>query len=249
MKISVIIPFYNEINLISRAVDSVIINSSMEYKFEILICNDGILPEDFIRSHLSVHANKLTRILSNCNPKGPGGARNTGLDASSGELVAFLDADDFWFPGKVKAQFEMIQKGATFVATSYCFGNQRILINPPKYIDNSYDIFLRRGIGTSTVMICRSLCLVSRFRDIRFAQDIDFWFAIARDPLFKYFSINNCFVEYGINGSTKNKLVQLHYLLKVLMLNKIPYIIQIRVLTSYIVMGIHNHFIKFFFNK
>ena len=45
MKLSVIIPFYNELNLINRAVNSVLANSSFFDEVEIILINAGSLKE------------------------------------------------------------------------------------------------------------------------------------------------------------------------------------------------------------
>ncbi len=244
MKLSVIIPFYKELNLINRTTNSVFENSSFFDKVEIIIINDGSYNESEIRSCFSKNLNKLIIIKKNIYAKGPGGARNTGLDMSKGDIIAFLDADDFWLQGKLDAQMREIKKGATFVVTSYRFDNNKTKINPPKSIDKPEDVFLRRGIGTSTVIITKELLESHKFRDIRFGQDIDFWFALANSKKFKYAGISEIFVEYNTRGGTTNKFKQLYYLNLVLDVNKINIFLRIRVNIDYIIKGIVNFYLK-----
>ena len=244
MKLSVIIPFYNELNLINRAVNSVVINSIFFDQVEIILINDGSFEESEIRSCFKNNLNKLIKIVSNNYAKGPGGARNTGLDILKGDIIAFLDADDFWLPGKLETQMQEIKKGATFVATSYRFDNNKTIVNPASNIDKPEDVFLRRGIGTSTVILTKELLEDHKFREMRFAQDIDFWFALAKSKNFKYARISEVFVEYNTGGSTKNKWVQLFYVNKVLNLNNISIITRIRVNINYILTGLYNHYIN-----
>ena len=104
MKLSVIIPFYNELDLINRAVNSVVANSNFLIQIEIILINDGTIKEIEIRSRFSDEINKIVKIVPNNYTKGPGGARNTGLEILNGEIIAFLDADDFWLSGKLDAQ-------------------------------------------------------------------------------------------------------------------------------------------------
>ncbi len=239
-----IIPFYRELSLISRAVESVLANAGPVDEVEVLVCNDGPIAEQEIRAQLGSRANAVTIVTANQHAKGPGGARNTGLDASTGDYIAFLDADDFWLSGKVEAQLAATCEGATFVATAYRFDMGQAVVRPPVSIDQPLDVFLRRGIGTSTVMITRALLADLRFKDIRFAQDIDYWYALARSPRFRYAPVDTCLVEYSTGGSTKNKLVQLKYLHKVLRINDVPWLQHIRVLSSYVLAGVYNHYIK-----
>jgi glycosyltransferase involved in cell wall biosynthesis len=244
MKLSVVIPFFKELPLISRAVDSVLDNSKTVDEVEVFICNDGPLNESEIRAMLSPVANQVTTVLVNRHPMGPGGARNTGLDACTGDCIAFLDADDFWLHGKVEAQLAAIQAGASFVPTAYRFDTGQTVVQPPASIDKALDVFLQRGIGTSTVMITRSLVADQRFKNIRFAQDIDYWYALASNLEFRYESLSTCFVEYNTNGSTKNKWIQFKYLQKVLAINKLKLSVRFRVLTSYVVTGAYNHYLR-----
>jgi glycosyltransferase involved in cell wall biosynthesis len=249
MKLSVIIPFHSELNLISHTVNSVLINSNFFTEVEIILINDGSFTESEIRNCFNNNLNKLVKIVPNNYSKGPGGARNTGLDILKGDIIAFLDADDSWLLGKLKAQMQEIKKGATFVATSYRFDNSKTTINPPRSIDRPEDIFLRRGIGTSSVIITKELLENHKFREIRFGQDIDFWFALANSKKFKYAGISEIFVEYNTRGGTTNKFKQLYYLNLVLDVNKIDIFLRIRVNIDYIIKGILNFYLKPLFYK
>jgi len=247
-KISVIIPFHKEIELIERCVVSVCSELDDSYDYEVIICNDGDFDESFIMSRVEGICGNV-KVVPNVCSKGPGGARNTALNISQGNLIAFLDADDVWLPGKVVAQLAAIDRGATFVAAAYRFDSSHTVVQPPASIDNALDIFLHRGIGTSTVLTTRGLVSGQRFRDIRFGQDIDFWYALARSPHFRYAAVDVCYVVYNTGGSTKNKWVQLQYFHKVLRINEVPLLLHVRVLSSYILVGIYNHFIKRMFSR
>ena len=242
--ISVIIPFFNELKLINRTINSVLINSTFIKNKEIIIVNDGPYHENDILDNLDDKLISFVKIKNNKFAKGPGGARNTGIEFSKGEIIAFLDADDFWLPGKLEAQMQEIRKGATFVATSYQLDKSKTIINPPNKIDKPEDVFLRRGIGTSTIILTKELLENHKFREIRFAQDIDFWFTLAKSNKFKYAGISEVFVEYNTGGSTKNKWVQLYYVNKILALNNTNILIRIRFNFSYILIGIYNHYIR-----
>ncbi|MCX5849630.1 MAG: glycosyltransferase family A protein [Deltaproteobacteria bacterium] len=95
--ISVIIPVYNGERYIAKAIKSVL---AQEYKnIEIIAVNDGSTDgtEEVLRSYANVQYLYQPR-------KGASAARNSGIKCSSGDFIAFLDADDLWTKDKLKIQ-------------------------------------------------------------------------------------------------------------------------------------------------
>jgi glycosyltransferase involved in cell wall biosynthesis len=93
--ISVIIPTYNRVNLILRAVTSVI-NQTFN-KYELIIVDDGST-DDTKRIVYVKHSTNL----------GQNAALNTGLKYANGEYVAFLDSDDEWIDNYLEKQINNI---------------------------------------------------------------------------------------------------------------------------------------------
>ena len=92
-EVSVVVPLYNKGPYILRALNSI---ANQRYRdFEVIIVNDGStdnspeIAESFPDSRF--------RVLHQKNA-GPGAARNRGIAEVRGRLIAFLDADDQWFP-------------------------------------------------------------------------------------------------------------------------------------------------------
>lgn len=88
--ISVIIPVYNAEKYVGIAIESVL-RQTVE-PFEIVVVNDGSTDKS------AKLAEKFTPRVSLINQenKGISGARNTGIKAAKGTMIAFLDADDIW---------------------------------------------------------------------------------------------------------------------------------------------------------
>lgn len=100
--VSVIIPAYNAFPFIGEAVQSALAQS---YKrLEVIVINDGSTDETDVA--LRDYGHRIT-YLEQSN-SGPAAARNRGIRSSSGELVAFLDADDLWLPTKIRKQVDFI---------------------------------------------------------------------------------------------------------------------------------------------
>ena len=91
MTLSVIIPAYNAQDSIRRCVDS-ILRQEVEY-LELILVDDG--STDGTSGLLDGMAKEDARVKVIHTPNGgPGAARNRGLEAASGEWIAFIDADD-----------------------------------------------------------------------------------------------------------------------------------------------------------
>ncbi len=90
--ISVIIPTHNRAHLITRAIDSVLMQALPDD--ELIIIDDG--SEDDTASVVSKYGKKIKYIQT--VQGGAGVARNIGIRESSRPLVTFLDSDDAWMP-------------------------------------------------------------------------------------------------------------------------------------------------------
>jgi len=100
--VSVVIPAYNAARFIRRAVESAL-HQSWQAK-EIIVVNDG--STDDTAQVLAKYGDSI-RIIHKPNG-GLSSARNRGIQESCGEYVAFLDADDYWLPEKLKRQIEVM---------------------------------------------------------------------------------------------------------------------------------------------
>jgi glycosyltransferase involved in cell wall biosynthesis len=94
--LSVVIPFFNMGKYINEAVNSV---KASEYKnIEIIIVNDGSTEMESLVRLNTLRDQSDIKVIDTCN-NGLANARNTGAELSSGEYLAFLDADDMVHPG------------------------------------------------------------------------------------------------------------------------------------------------------
>jgi len=102
--ISVIIPTFNSVSYISEAVNSVL--SQTYSPVELIVINDG--STDSTREILaSIQAPFQYIYQAN---GGTGAARNAGVEASSGDFLAFLDSDDIWLSDKLQRQMEVFEQ-------------------------------------------------------------------------------------------------------------------------------------------
>jgi glycosyltransferase involved in cell wall biosynthesis len=111
VKVSVIIPNYNYARYVSEAVRSVL--AQTHPNIEIIVVDNG--SEDNSLEILKGFGNEI--VLINQNNLGQSGARNSGIEKSTGVLIAFLDADDVWEPTKLEKQISHITEHTQLV---YC---------------------------------------------------------------------------------------------------------------------------------
>ncbi|GAH37820.1 unnamed protein product, partial [marine sediment metagenome] len=97
------IPVFNGASYLKEALDSII---AQEYTpQEVIVVDDGSTDES-----LSIAKQySLAHCISQEN-RGVAIARNTGVQVSQTELIAFLDQDDFWEPDKLYLQFSYLQE-------------------------------------------------------------------------------------------------------------------------------------------
>ncbi len=102
--ISVIIPIFNGENTIQETIESVINQTFPD--FELIVINDG--STDATLDILSTIKDPRLKVFSYPNA-GQGESRNRGFVRSSGEYIAFLDADDLWTPDKLETQLKALE--------------------------------------------------------------------------------------------------------------------------------------------
>ncbi len=115
-RVSVVIPTYNRAGLIGQAISSVLAQTFTD--FELIVVDDGST-DDTGKAVESYRDGRIT-LITRQNRSGQSGARNTGIKASRGEWIAFLDSDDEWLPEKLARQMERVDEGPDDYSVVYC---------------------------------------------------------------------------------------------------------------------------------
>ncbi len=193
--ISVIIPAYNAEEYIGRAIDSVL--AQTHQPDEIIVVDDGSTDNtaEVIRSYSSrVH------YIGQENG-GASVARNTGIEAATGQWIAFLDADDEWVPEKLSMQIEHLRCNSDLVWThsnyfvrsavdnkqTVAFAGVRYesLLRGSGYFEDYLDVHVGLWIRTSTAVIKREILVDTGLFWVgqMWGQDTDMFLRIAyRQP-------------------------------------------------------------------
>jgi ubiquinone/menaquinone biosynthesis C-methylase UbiE len=186
--ITVIIPAYRAAATIGRAVDSVL--SQTRKPDQILIIDDGS-PDD-ISASLARYGSQVALIKQ--PNAGAASARNRGIAAATGDLIAFLDADDFWDDQKLQRQAGIFQANSQVGLVSGTYftkhpaGIRETTFIPKQWLNTvvrptGADIIeLASHIWTGTVMVRRESLGKNRFiTQFEPAEDRDLWIQVLRN--------------------------------------------------------------------
>ena len=154
--VSIIVPVYNASKYIAETINMV---SAQTYKdWELILVDDASsdgsseIIEEIIKKQ-----GKRIRLIKKTRNEGAAAARNSGIDAASGQFIAFLDADDIWKEDKLEKQVRfMEEKGAAFSFHAYEFGDDNArptgkVVKVPEKL-NFKQALSRTIIFTTTVM-------------------------------------------------------------------------------------------------
>ena len=122
MKISVVIPTYNRIALVERAIDSVLMQSIKP--FDIIVVDDG---SDDGTSEMIQKKYRSIKLVQQQN-SGVSAARNNGIKHAKGDWIALLDSDDEWTEKKLENQVN------------------RLIKNPDYHFCHTNEIWIRNGV-------------------------------------------------------------------------------------------------------
>lgn len=244
LTVSAVIPFYKELDLIERAISSVTSQKvPPSVRLEAIIGNDSPHSEEEIRAVLSATSNAITTIVKNRREKGAGNARNAALDVARGEVIAFLDADDYWLPMKLDQQLPLVRAGASFVTGAYLIEGARQAIVPPKSVLSTAELFKNLRICTSTVVVRRDFLGNDRFKNLRYSQDTEMWARLAGKAGFAFASTPGIVTIYPPSPRTANKYRQFLAFRNVVEEFPLSTVERAEIYVRYAVRGVVNHYL------
>lgn len=193
--VSVVIPVFNGAAFIARAVQSAL--DQRLPPLEVIVVNDG--STDGTMAALAGFCTAIKRI--SIPNGGVSHARNVGMQACRGELIAFLDADDVWHPDKLAYQVAALcaYPQAGFCCCNYLVldkhrgrmvehfsafaKNKELVFDRPLVASALETLIAFNFVGTaSTVMIRRTVIEATGLFNVHYrqAEDYDYWLRCAR---------------------------------------------------------------------
>jgi glycosyltransferase involved in cell wall biosynthesis len=184
--IDVVIPTYNQTELLSLAVDSC---KKQTYRVNrIWVIDDGSNPDVVKWLKENFETDTQVELILNQHTGLPGISREIGITQSSAEWVAFLDADDYWHHNKIAKQVELIlESKSEFIytnASKVISGLEREVLLEKMPTTLQFDALVRTNwIVNSSVLVRRKLLTEStgyaNGSRVRAVEDFATWLRVA----------------------------------------------------------------------
>ncbi len=183
MEVAVIIPAYNRVSTIARAIESVLAQSLLPQ--EIIVVDDG--SSDATSEVVKMYSEVTLLRQKNM---GVSAARNNGVMMAESEWIAFLDSDDTWHRDKLKRQalFHHEHPNTSISYTDEMWIRNNLHVNLPKKFSKSPERLYERSlshclIAPSSVLMRRELFNeVGGFDEsLAVCEDYDLWLRLLKE--------------------------------------------------------------------
>ena len=210
-KVSVIIPTYNGEKYIREAIDSVLAQSYED--FEIVVVDDG--SADNTKEVLDKYEAQIKYIYQ--ENQGRSAARNRGVKESTGEYIAFLDADDLWEVDKLMLQMAYFEKNSNLgliYSDALSVRDREVLVpslfrERRPYAGRCFDKLLYENfIPTQTVIVKKMVFeAVGGFDEsIEVSEDYDLWLKILKKYEISY--IDKVLARYRLHNNNVSQDIE-----------------------------------------
>jgi glycosyltransferase involved in cell wall biosynthesis len=199
--VSVVVAVHDGERFLAEALDSVL---AQEYRpLELIVVDDGSMDRS-----ADVARDRGACVIRQ-EQQGLAAARNTGLLAARGELVAFNDADDVWLPGKLRRQVDYLRErpDLDFVYTAWTILLEPGATLPPQWERDGTG--RRDGFLPSSFLARRDVFDRVGLFDTRYeiGEDVD-WFTRAAEAGVRYDVVPSVLVRYRVHGANLTRDTQ-----------------------------------------
>ena len=208
--ISIVMPAYNAISYIEKAIDSV--KSQTYENWELLIIDDK--STDGTSDYLDTIHDDRIHVFHNDINRGTSYSRNKAIHEAKADWIAFLDGDDMWAPTKLEKQVALLEenKEAQFIFTGSAFVNDqgqkmKYILTVPEKITRD-EILQQNLISCSSVLVKKSLVMRYPFPgNAMIHEDFAVWLQILREVDYAY-GVNEPLLIYRLadHSKSRNKL-------------------------------------------
>ncbi|MFA6547727.1 MAG: glycosyltransferase [Candidatus Magasanikbacteria bacterium] len=210
-KVSVNIITYNREDFLSKAIDSVLVQSFKDW--ELIIVDDCSIDNTAVLVSEYIQKDSRIKYFKNDTNLGIGKSRNLALQLSSGKYIAVLDSDDYWSDkNKLQKQFDLLESGEfVLVGGGYQvvdrLGNKKnSFLNPTTDGQIRSKFLFKNPFVNSSVMFKKDLAVKSGGYDesLQVGEDYDLFLRLGR--LGRLINIPSIFVNYCQHGQNVSRI-------------------------------------------
>lgn len=173
---SVIVPTHNRPVMLAAAVASVL--AQRVTAVECIVVDDGSAPP------ADLAGDRRLTLLRRDEPGGPAAARNLGLAAATGDVVAFLDDDDLWLPGRLDLALAGLERAPVAVCGDAPLADPGASMTGRVLEGRVYDVILDATTPQMGVTAVRRGDVLPFDETYLGAEDVDWWLRTAeRHPV------------------------------------------------------------------
>lgn len=208
MRFSVIIPVYNKGPYVSKAIQSVLVQTFRD--FELIIVDDGSKDDSLAEIRRVLAGTVIPCQIITQENAGVSTARNNGVAESRGDYLCFLDADDWWAPSFLLQMNWLIEQypEAEIYGTNYYYvknGRERVCV---KGVETGYINYCKvyaKGmcmpLTSISVAVPRPVFVRNHgFKShLKFGEDFDLWIRIALDNKVAFLDIPLAYYNQDVN--------------------------------------------------
>lgn len=222
--VSVVIPTYNYAYFLRKCLASLV--SQTFRNWEALVINN--FSTDDTAEVVDGFFDKRIRLVNFRNNGVIAASRNKGIELASSGLIAFLDSDDIWYPGKLRACLNEFEAGADLA----CHG-MRYMVNGKPWKDAGYIgrtksdffslLYKAPHIFTSAVVVRRKYLYEAggfdENPDVATAEDYDLWLKLSGNKL-RFSFIREILGEYTCHSDSFSRQASFHLRASLKVINK-----------------------------
>lgn len=203
--LTVLLPVYNAAKYLKQAIDSILEQSFSN--FELLIIDDG--SSDDSVTIVKNYTDPRIRLVVNESNLGISATLNKGIELSTTELIARMDADDISYPGRLQLQYEYFQR---FPDTALLSTSVRVVAVDGKPIESyivnrdyvNYNLNFLCAFYHPTVMYKRSMLLAIGGYTEKYSEDFDLWWRISRG--YKLGHLEDVLLDYRLSETSLSNI-------------------------------------------
>lgn len=200
--VTVVMPAYNSSEYLRESIESVLAQTFKN--FELLVIDDGSYDDTAAIVHSYIKQDNRVKLISQTN-QGVSATRNRGINLSKSEYIAFIDADDTWFPDKLNNHLQSFKSnanlGISFAKVVFLNSNSKlagVATTRLNKLQPQHFLYENPTITVSNLVVKREVfqCIGDFDTSMSYAEDLDFLLRVITSKKWQIKGLNKILMAY-----------------------------------------------------